>query len=333
MLALGYGSQVAVAACKKQITDLIADFKPSIVLADYAPIASLVARSMGIPIIQIGNGYCTPPINNQGPHWLPFQTPTEKESSLEHAIKSSAIHAGLSLEKCLNSVFAEYAQINGRLRFSDLISNGKKRLIVCEPEFDPYKNARNFDHARHVGFTKLPTISRRLIDEVSLDFTNAGKKLRVLAYLKQNTEGFNEYLKQLSNIPDAMTVVLGSSAPLAQLIGRANIAFVSNPIDLESAFEVTDLFITNGGLHSLSRAITFGKPTVIVPSQAEQAATAILFRDHPLVRICPAAVNISAAVKSAALAILTPVLSPNVTVTSITAEDQIAAEIQCIIDS
>lgn len=298
--SLGYASQIAVAACTKKIRSLINEFRPTVVLADYAPIASLVAKTLGIPVVRIGTGYCNPPLRDQGPMWLPFQNADLEIVGLASGNLAKANLAKLKVEECFSSVFGYQSRLVRKPRFEDLIYHGDARLIVSEPELDHYRDIRQSDNARYVGFTRLPSAQVIQPEVASIFFSQSITKLKILVYLKPNTTGFNEYLAQFRSLQQCVSVVLGSNRPESISNRFKNMIFVFRSEDISAALNACDVFITNGGLHLLAAALAREKPIVIVPSQAEQAATAILLRDHQLVRTCLNAKDIALALISVA---------------------------------
>jgi hypothetical protein len=59
----------------------------------------------------------------------------------------------------------------------------------------------------------------------------------------------------------------------------------SEAVDFAHALPLADVFITNGGLHSLSWALHHRCHCIVLPTQAEQAATALRLARHPQVSV------------------------------------------------
>jgi hypothetical protein len=83
---------------------------------------------------------------------------------------------------------------------------------------------------------------------------------------------------------------------------------VSQAVDFESALPLADVFITNGGLHSLSWALRHQCQCILLPTQAEQAATALHLAGHPQVTVCVDAKSLGLALKQIGKKQSTPAL-------------------------
>jgi hypothetical protein len=111
----------------------------------------------------------------------------------------------------------------------------------------------------------------------------------LLCYLKDSTPDFDAYMAQLICSEDWQILIVGlSRAKIAQLRAAharlgSHIHISEQALDFSKAIPRANVFLTNGGIHSLSYALNHFKNCLLVPSQAEQASVALLLKEHALV--------------------------------------------------
>jgi hypothetical protein len=88
-------------------------------------------------------------------------------------------------------------------------------------------------------------------------------------------------------------------------------------VDYPCALPLADVFITNGGLHSLSWALQHHCHCIVLPTQAEQAATALRLARHPQVSVCMDATALGALMAQASAKPSLPSLASLVSLVSL----------------
>lgn len=226
--------------------------RPDVLVADYAPTATIAARIKGIPVATVGGGFYLPPDASPLP---PFRTwePIEPgriaywEQRVTQTVNTVLARHGAPAVPCLSVIF-----------------RGDKPLLCCWPELDPYQ--------RHA----MPTASGHIDPGLGPTFLNEGGGApqwpegdgpRVFAYVR-STHGDLLALDQsgcrtLCYLPE---VAAGRPAPLVS----PSIRYAGRPVDLARALPQADLLISHAGESTLAQALLAGVPMLLLPTQAEQ---------------------------------------------------------------
>ncbi len=286
--SLGYGSSKAVAACTKYWASLFDSEKPDVILADYAPLAMVIAKARGIPVIEAGGGFCVPPARAGQPSWLPHIRQLNPSLKPSREWIARAEHRGRCIAQAFNLILPSEA---GLPEFNAIYRSASVRCVTSSQELDHYASWRLADDVEYLGALKLSSLGVDP-DASAPDWARAATKgLKLLCYLKENTPGIDEILTQLVSSMDLQILIIGLSRSrakqLCSLHGEvpSHIHISEQALDFSKAIDLADVFLTNGGIHSLSHALNSGKQCLIVPSQAEQASMAVLLRENPLIGI------------------------------------------------
>ena len=98
-----------------------------LVVADHSPTALLAARSMGLPAIVWGSGFCLPPNTTPLPDMMPWrQTPPEQVRRVEATVLGAA-----------NAVRARHGT-RPLACLADLFYQGPQRFLLALPDLDHY---------------------------------------------------------------------------------------------------------------------------------------------------------------------------------------------------
>jgi hypothetical protein len=289
LASLGYASPKATQACLSHWVNMLLRLKPDVVLADYAPLAMVAAHALSIPVVEAGGGFCVPPVpmrSGAGVIWLPHVS----TDSVSEDAKQQALNAAQAIVTAINQGLETLGLPTLLSSFSDIYGFASARCVTSPSALDHYLLARNAGSVHYVGSLALPDFGVAPQQVAPAWYASDTLKSRMLCYLKSNTPDFTEVLRVLAQAHDYEVLLLGSLSAQQMLAlsvaGQvsAHIHLVVDAVNLSQALARADVFLTNGGLHSLSQALALGCPCVLLPSQAEQASMAIRLANHPLVR-------------------------------------------------
>lgn len=286
--SLGYGSSVATKACLKQWRHLFSTVKPDVLLADYAPLAMLTAKSMGIPIIEAGGGFCVPPVTKDEPIWLPLM---KQDLTLQHNQATGELRSlGTKLTLVLNQALLETGLTYRLTWLGDLYSVAQSRCITSDARLDHYLELRLPGTVLHVGALAISNFGASPLDVATSWAESKQGRKRVACYLKENTPELNRLLDELVFLADSEVLWLGQiSSKFTEQIrhweSKPHLHFPNIALNLSSVLPLADVLLTNGGIHTLSHALHQQCKCILLPMQTEQASTAIRLATHPLIRI------------------------------------------------
>lgn len=234
--------------------------RPDVLVADYAPTATLAARIKGIPVATVGGGFYLPPDACPLP---PFRT-------WEPIEPGRIAYWEQRVTQTVNTVLARHgAPAVPRL---SAIFRGDKPLLCCWPELDPYQ--------RHDQRHTLPAASSDVDTGLGPTFLNEGGEAPqwpegdgpcVFAYVRSTHADLIQLLQALDQsacrtlcyLPE---VAAGRPAPLAS----PRIRYAGRPVDLAQALPQASLLISHAGEATLAQALLAGVPLLLLPTQAEQ---------------------------------------------------------------
>ncbi len=279
---LGYASPKAVHACLQRWVALFRSVAPGSVVADYAPLAMVAAHALNIPFIEAGSGFCVPPNHGDAALLLPHALNKRLSASAQAAIRhhQQAVMAAVNLALSSLSLSPSLQSLN------QLYQLAGHRCVTSQPQLDPYLT----DRVSRTDVLHLGPLALTPSGEIPHAWCDASpERLRVLCYLKPWTPQLPDFVAALQTAQGCEVLVAGllpadiqaSLNPLAR-----HIHLTPAGADFSRALLIADVFITNGGVHSLSWALELGSHCVVVPSQAEQAATALHLKNHPRVTVC-----------------------------------------------
>jgi UDP:flavonoid glycosyltransferase YjiC (YdhE family) len=295
--SLGYASVQAVGACMNQWLKLMRAIDPCLVLGDYSPIAGVAARVIGLPVFQLGTGYCTPPKTSAAIHLLPHAISTigRQGAPSEEQFPDSYI-AKKKLIATFHSVFASLKLPTLGDPIQSLLHYGSERFVASDPILDPYRLVRQPGDCHYIGHLKTPVI-KTLLSEKFPQWRSSPSRLKVLVYLKQGAFPLDQVILLLRSQTSWDSAILLPIEQIKSSHSSPNVKIVLHSINLSIALDECDVFVTNGGLHGLSEALKKDKLIVIVPSQAEQAASAIELSNLATVKVALSADAVIEAIK------------------------------------
>jgi predicted glycosyltransferase len=298
--SLGYASAKAVSACLQRWLQLLRDTQPDCVIADYAPLGMLAAKALQVPLIEAGGGFCLPPAADVAGLVLPTAHTLTKPEQAEVLI--SAQRSAHQVVQAFNSALQSQALSMRLDTLAQLYQLADHRCIVSSALLDPYFVAGIHNrHAVHIGPLAHAHTGRPVQESAPAWAHAPSSQLRVLCYLKPSTQDLAHILEAMHHWPDCQLLIAGHTPPSLQPTptlmpqpSAAHIHLANSAIDFASAMPLADVFITNGGLHSLSWALENHCHCILLPAQAEQAATALRLAQHPQVSVCMQTASLSA---------------------------------------
>jgi UDP:flavonoid glycosyltransferase YjiC (YdhE family) len=285
---LGYGNGKAVAACAKHWTKILATERPDVMVADYAPLAMAMAKAAGIPVIEAGCGFCVPAVLLGYPIWLPHIRQLNPSLELHQKTLVRMQTRGRSIAQAFDQALPMDARM---AQFCAIYQSASVRCVTSSRDLDHYANWRGANDVAYLGALKFSSLGADPHMSVPAWSSADVDSLKLLCYLKEGIYNIDAYLAQLVSSTGWQILIAGLSSSKIKQLRTANAALPSHihisdqALDFSKAIPWADAFLTNGGIHSLSYALSHSKPCLLVPSQAEQASTALLLKDNVGVRV------------------------------------------------
>ena len=258
LVSLGYAQPVPLAGAVKAWCSMLQHIRPSVVVADYAPALMLAAQVADIPVLEVGGGFCVPPLS----------PPQQSFPGVGHFDSGRAVNAGQALTAAFNHGLAQFGK-SGRTALlqslGDLQAWPAARVVCAPAELDPYGSREDVVYA---GLLKS-----------NADFGTAMPPAtawpRVVGYLKAGTPGLDALIAQMAqaNI-EALVHIAGDARTHNGPRQLGSVTLTHQPINLTQALEQADVYLSNGGLHGVGLALQKGCWPVLAPQQAEQVAMA-----------------------------------------------------------
>jgi len=267
LLNLGYGQPDALAGTVATWVSLLETIAPDVVVADYAPALMAASHGLGIHYLEMGGGFCVPPVHANGA-MPPF--PGLKDSDAARASVHTALAA---LDAALRQVVGRWQGRTHNVRWTDLHRGAEHRLVVSPAAFDHYDDrAQDSLSVEYVGFLGVSATASAAREGsprlVRAPGAHRGAR-RVVGYLKGGTPRLDAVLAGLRATGLAVRIYVSGAHDLPQ---REPLDIVCEPIDLASELSPETLFVTNGGLASVGLACRKGAQMLLIPQQVEQVA-------------------------------------------------------------
>ena len=267
LLNLGYGQPDALAGTVASWVSLLETITPDVVVTDYAPALMAASHGLGIHYLEVGGGFCVPPVHADGA-MPPF--PGLKDSD---AARASIRTALVALDAALRQGVGRWQGRTHNVRWADLHRGAKHRLVLSPAAFDHYDDrAQDSLAVEHVGFLGVSATASSACEGPPRLVRAPGehrRARRVVGYLKASTPRLDTVLSGLAATGLAGRIYVSGAHNLPQ--GEA-LEIVSEPIDLASELSPETLFVTNGGLASVGLACRKGAQMLLIPQQVEQVA-------------------------------------------------------------
>jgi len=254
LLNYGYAKESSLGALLDVWLARFKEWKPDLIVSDYAPTALLAARMLGIARVSYGNGFYSPPRLDPLPAFrvdVPVAPQTLRESNDRALATVNAVLVARGAEPLA--------------RLADLFEVDEDFLCTF-PEIDHYGTRPKagywgprfrFDRGREMRWPK-------------------GTGKRVLAYVKTNNPHLDAILEYLARGPTRSLVhVPGLDAERRARYSTPRCSIADRPIRLDAVMKECDLVISHGGAGTSGGALVYGVPQFVTPSHYEQFLTAV----------------------------------------------------------
>jgi hypothetical protein len=249
LMQFGFLDAPALLSMCRAWRHLLALLAPDALLFDYSPTAVLACRGLGLPQINLANGFQAPPAAMPLPPlrwWL--KAPPARLLDSERQVLLVA-----------NQVLYELGAppVEGLL---DVLS-GSPDVFATLPELDHFPGRQGGDF---VG----PIFALGRGEEVHWPGPRA---LRVFAYLKADYGGLDALLAALQQLDASVLVhIPGVSRRTIEKFSGDNLQISRQPLDIEQVRRSCDVAVLHAGLSTVAAVLLAGKPVLLFPQQLEQ---------------------------------------------------------------
>jgi len=253
LLALvGYSDATALAGMVRGWLDLIRLFRAQVVVADYAPTASLAARIARLPCVRLDLGFMRPPRREPLPSMLPWQEiPSGRLAASEARV----------LERVNAVMRAHGSPALGAL--ADLLE-AQENFLLTFPELDHYADRAG---ERYDGPFYVDSLGEAR-------GWPKGNRPKVLAYLRPGP-GLEAALEGIASTGAvAHCFVPGASRELAARLASRDIHISATPLRLKELLPGANATVSYGSHGYVSAALLAGVPCIVLPSDVEKAGLA-----------------------------------------------------------
>lgn len=256
LLGTGYDRAEALQPVAQAWHAALAEFRPDLLVADFAPTAMLAARALGIPCVNYGMGFTVPPRVDPLPSFR-FDEPVEPDRI--PGANATALDT-----------------VNGVLRGWDAAPLERlSQLLECEEEF-----LCTFPELDHYGNRPASGYwgPRFEIESGARRAWPAGRGRRIFVYLHTVLRQLDTVIALLAAVPHRVIAVIPGldEARRARLAGPLR-QVSSEPVRLEPLLADCDAAITHGGQLTAGLAV-LGIPQLVLPLHFEQYITATRIR-------------------------------------------------------
>lgn len=230
---------------------LVKQYKPDVIMAEYAPTLGVACIGGGIPYITVGTGHSTPPAGQELPPIRQWETAVpEPCRAMEMAVLSAmnAVRFTLKLP-----VFTYLSDAFG----------GDYTYVITYPELDNYAAYRNQPAIGPVARPQQPVFIKR----------DMPKDPKAFLYLAAPTKDFETILKSIDNANIACDIFVRNQESIIVEYYK-NITFHKEPQPLDSLLNERAVLVHHAGMATTNQALAIGIPQLVLPTQLEQQATA-----------------------------------------------------------
>jgi UDP:flavonoid glycosyltransferase YjiC (YdhE family) len=268
LMRFGFLNARALTGICRAWRHLVDVIKPDLLVLDHAPTALLATRGLGLPKVNLGDGFCIPPTARPIPHfrWWQRENMARLADSEQHALA------------CANAVLLAL-DAPPMLGLADL-ATCDDTLLCTFAELDHYENdANGVNNATHTGRSSQdylgPIFSLGQGAEVTWPQADGP---RIFAYLKGGYPGLENILAALHALDSVKASVLvhvaGVARQTVQRFSSAQMVVSGEPLSMAQASAGCDLALCHGGGGTTAAMLLAGKPLMLFPMQMEQTMTA-----------------------------------------------------------
>jgi hypothetical protein len=240
----GFSDAPTVMRIACQWEELVEATRPDLVIADYAPSATMAFRAR-VPIIVLGSGYSVPPAGSDA--FLPFHDWTDKELFEEEELLANVNAAQRSCGRKPMDFFVRTMQ-------------GDRNLVCTWRLLDPLARFRREPQIGPVE-PKIPRPDSR-------------KRELVFAYFHPDLLARQNIMELLCNLPNpALVVVPGISAEARQALAARGVKIAENLVDLAELLPRCCAVAHQAGAGIASLALAAGTPQLGLTTHIESLWT------------------------------------------------------------
>lgn len=227
---------------------LIEAERPTLLVANHAPMALVAARAAGLPCAQVGTGFTCPPPRR------PFPVFRDWYSADPSALRAAEARADALMAQALQALGAPPADLATLLAVPT--------LLWTLPELDHYAGSRTAGQAAFVGALMTPDQGQ------AARCWTGGARYRVLAYLRSGYTAWREALAAVAQRGDCELLAYVAGADPGE--AKALPGLVTEPLAWHRLLNDADLVLCHAGAAAASQAVQHGVPVLALPEQAEQ---------------------------------------------------------------
>lgn len=252
LLGLGWGDTVELGSALSAWMRLLGSSSDvDAVVLDYAPAAQLAACLIGLPAIQLTNGFDSPP-PNMPPFGWGIRGPW---------VEAACEAARAAIDKCIQQISAG---IGARRTVNDWLSY-PLRLLDTLPALDPYGPREGFIAVGPLG--QPESLLRAAWPNTGA--ADADTTARVFVYLR-----YDSLLEQVLQLLTDQGVAVLCYCPNApdELLARQEWAcrIERHPIDLSQLLHEADAVVSHGSSTLTCQTVLAGKPQLLIPGDVEK---------------------------------------------------------------
>lgn len=269
LVRYAYGDEEGLADALSLWATLIGDFRPDVLLIEFAPLAMLAARLQKLPAVHLAIGWEAPPKSRTLPIIRPSKmvdeaSVFEMEASLVKRINRHCSSAGVTELQWLSDLYKSATQ-----------------LIATLPETDHFGPRLQGRYIGPLFSTEFGPVARW--SEPSTEHTTR----RVFVYLQPDRANL-ALLKVLKSLGARVIAVLpGLQAGAAERLSDDRIQLYPHPVRLAGLLEQADITITNAGHGLIAASLLAGTPLLLIPRTVEQVMLAKRIKSTGAAQVLP----------------------------------------------
>lgn len=253
LMRVGFLNPQALTGICRAWRNLIELLGADLLVLDHAPTALLASRGLGLPRVNLGDGFCIPPATRPLP---PFRW-WQRENLAR--LQDSERHAWMTANEVLFALDGPPLASLAELLACDAA------LFCGFAELDHYPDRAP---AEFIG----PIFA---LGQGAMVEWPATEKPRLFAYLKAGYGPLEQALQALARL-DASVIahVPGASRKTVSAHASEHFVFSADPVDIEHMRTSCDLAVCHGGAGTTAAMLLAGKPLFLLPMHMEQTMTA-----------------------------------------------------------
>lgn len=254
----GFGSAGVLSESVSAWCSLMCSMGVDMVVASYAPISLLAARSLGLRCALVGMSFELPPPQGPSPAFrpwkaLPVETLWRSEKAVVTTVNEVMRPRGIEIE----SVFGVFA--------------ADRHLLWTFPELDPWAEVRRKS-------ARTPTVYCGGVFDDKLGQAVSWPELtrpKILGYLRYSAPRLAKLVAALGGVDASFVLVVPDMDPGSiRALNSANVTVTATPARLHDALAVCDAVLSYGGHGTICASLLRGRPLVLLPEHIEGATIA-----------------------------------------------------------